>query len=91
MTIRKAFRMSVHAGQEAEYERRHTPIGRELEDVLLSRRLTTLGRVVVLPKRILVAPRRWQRVGLVRQTLRNWTLMGLYAAGCSPQRLARLY
>ncbi len=35
MTIRKAFRMSVNAGQEAEYERRHNPIWRELEDTLV--------------------------------------------------------
>jgi L-rhamnose mutarotase len=35
MTIRKAFRMSVHAGQEAEYERRHNPIWRELEETLV--------------------------------------------------------
>jgi len=35
VTIRKAFRMSVHAGQEAEYERRHNPIWRELEDTLV--------------------------------------------------------
>jgi len=35
VTIRKAFRMSVHAGQEAEYERRHNPIWRELEEVLV--------------------------------------------------------
>lgn len=35
MTIRKAFRMSVNAGQEAEYERRHNPIWRELEEVLV--------------------------------------------------------
>jgi L-rhamnose mutarotase len=41
MTIRKAFRMSVHAGQEAEYERRHRPIWRELEDVLLSHGVAT--------------------------------------------------
>ena len=33
--IRKAFRMSVHAGQEAEYERRHNPIWRELEETLV--------------------------------------------------------
>ena len=33
--IRKAFRMSVNAGQEAEYERRHNPIWRELEETLL--------------------------------------------------------
>jgi len=32
--IRKAFVMSVNAGQEAEYERRHRPIWKELEEVL---------------------------------------------------------
>jgi len=32
--IRKAFVMSVHAGHEAEYERRHRPIWPELEAVL---------------------------------------------------------
>ena len=33
--LRKAFRMSVHPGQQAEYERRHNPIWRELEEALL--------------------------------------------------------
>ena len=32
--IRKAFRMSVHPGQEEEYARRHSPIWPELEAVL---------------------------------------------------------
>lgn len=32
--IRKAFAMSVRAGQEAEYERRHSPIWPELEATL---------------------------------------------------------
>ena len=32
--IRKAFVMSVHPGNEAEYERRHRPIRPELEAVL---------------------------------------------------------
>lgn len=32
--IRKAFVMSVHAGQENEYERRHNPIPAELAAVL---------------------------------------------------------
>ena len=32
--IRKAFRMSVHPGQEAEYARRHNPIWTELDAVL---------------------------------------------------------
>jgi L-rhamnose mutarotase len=34
--IRKAFVMSVNAGQEAEYARRHQPIWKELIDVLKS-------------------------------------------------------
>jgi L-rhamnose mutarotase len=32
--IRKAFVMSVHAGREAEYARRHQPIWQELADTL---------------------------------------------------------
>jgi L-rhamnose mutarotase len=39
--IRKAFRMSVHPGQEAEYERRHRPIWRELEEVLVAHGVRT--------------------------------------------------
>ena len=34
--IRKAFVMSVNAGAEVEYERRHRPIWQELHDVLKS-------------------------------------------------------
>ena len=35
--IRKAFRMAVHPGREAEYERRHSPIWSELAEVLRDR------------------------------------------------------
>ncbi len=41
MPIRKAFRMSVHKGQEAEYERRHQPIWKELEETLLDHGVVT--------------------------------------------------
>jgi L-rhamnose mutarotase len=34
--IRKAFRMSVNAGQQQEYERRHNPIWQELTDTLVA-------------------------------------------------------
>ena len=34
--IRKAFRMSVHHGQEDEYARRHNPIWQELADMLVA-------------------------------------------------------
>ena len=39
--IRRAFRMSIHAGQAAEYERRHTPIWPELEATLLEHGVNT--------------------------------------------------
>ena len=39
--IRKAFRMKVHPGHEAEYERRHRPIWSELEEVLRSHGVST--------------------------------------------------
>ena len=41
MPIRKAFRMSVQSSQHAEYERRHRPIWRELEDTLVAHGVTT--------------------------------------------------
>jgi rSAM/selenodomain-associated transferase 2 len=64
---------------------------RLMEDVFLSLRLRRRGRVVVVPRRIFVSPRRWQRHGVVRQTLRNWTLTALAAAGVHPDRLASYY
>lgn len=67
------------------------PVVALMEDVLISRRLCRVGRMVVAGKHIAVSPRRWQRVGLVRQTLRNWTLTALAAGGISPDRLARYY
>jgi len=39
--IRKAFRMSVHPGSEAEYERRHNPIFGDLERTLLDHGVST--------------------------------------------------
>ena len=39
--IRKAFRMSVHPGREAEYEARHRPIWDELRDTLLAHGVRT--------------------------------------------------
>ena len=34
--IRKAFKMSVHSDAHAEYERRHNPIWKELEEALVA-------------------------------------------------------
>ena len=39
--IRKAFRMRVNPGAAVEYERRHRPIWKELEDTLLAHGVVT--------------------------------------------------
>jgi rSAM/selenodomain-associated transferase 2 len=67
------------------------PNVRFMEDVEFSQRLQREGRIVVLPQRIFVSPRRWQKAGIVRQTLRNWTLTALALGGVSPDRLAGSY
>jgi rSAM/selenodomain-associated transferase 2 len=64
---------------------------RLMEDLFFSRRLRREGRIVVLPQRIQVSPRRWQQTGLVRQTLRNWGLTAMAAFGVHPDRLASFY
>jgi rSAM/selenodomain-associated transferase 2 len=67
------------------------PEVRLMEDVLLSLRLRRRGRLLVAPANIFVSARRWQRQGVVRQTLRNWALTALAAAGVPPDWLARYY
>jgi rSAM/selenodomain-associated transferase 2 len=64
---------------------------RLMEDLFFSRTLSQHGRVAVLPNRIFVSPRRWQRTGLIRQSLRNWLLTALAAGGVHPDRLAVFY
>jgi hypothetical protein len=67
------------------------PTLRLMEDIFLSRQIRDRGRVAVATRRIYVSPRRWHQTGLIRQTLRNWILTGLAAAGVSPDSLARHY
>src|SRR5262249_2272213 len=64
---------------------------RIMEDVAISRRLRRLGRIIVAPAHIHVSPRRWQRAGVLRQTLRNWSMLTLAAVGVHPNRLAHFY
>lgn len=64
---------------------------RLMEDVILMKRLTKIGRFVLLPDRLTVSARRWQKHGIIRQTLRNWTLLTFAFCGVSPDRLARYY
>lgn len=62
-----------------------------LEDVLLSRKLSRLAPPQLLDSPVQVSPRRWIQRGPIRQTLRNWWLMGLFRLGTSPVHLSQLY
>jgi len=81
MTIRKAFRMSLHAGQEAEYERRHNPIWRELEDVLIAHGVRTYSIFLDPARRDLFAyveiedEARWQAIAQTEVCRRWWQYM----------------
>ncbi|MEM9352465.1 MAG: TIGR04283 family arsenosugar biosynthesis glycosyltransferase [Planctomycetota bacterium] len=62
-----------------------------MEDVRLMRKLAVHGRPVLLDGPIAVSARRWQRHGVVRQTLRNWSMLASHRLGVSPEMLARYY
>jgi rSAM/selenodomain-associated transferase 2 len=62
-----------------------------MEDWLFLRKLRRTGRIVLLPGPLHISPRRWQKHGIVRQTLRNWCLVTAARLGVSPNRLARFY
>jgi rSAM/selenodomain-associated transferase 2 len=61
------------------------------EDLAFVRRLRRLGPTVLLPPRAVTSARRWERDGALATTLRNNTLILLFLAGVSPERLAGLY
>ncbi|MCH2182806.1 MAG: glycosyl transferase family 2, partial [Mariniblastus sp.] len=62
-----------------------------MEDYILSRRLKKRLHPVLLPGPLQVDPRRWQRHGVLRQTVRNRSIALAYLAGVSPGRLATYY
>ena len=66
----------------------HLPL---MEDVAFVARLRRAGRLAFPAVRAFTSARRWDRYGIVGTTLRNWSLLALYAAGRSPERLARRY
>jgi rSAM/selenodomain-associated transferase 2 len=62
-----------------------------MEDVLLSKRLARNVRPRVLRGPLHVSPRRWQRHGVVGQTLQNWWLLLRAKRGAPLDRLAAEY
>ena len=62
-----------------------------MEDVALMQRARRLARPAVLPGPLRVSARRWKRHGVVRQTLRNWSLLAAFTMGVPAERLVRRY
>ncbi len=67
------------------------PEVRLMEDVMLMEKFCRRARPVLLPGPMHVNPRRWQRYGVLRQTIRNWAIRLAYGWGVSPDRLADYY
>lgn len=61
------------------------------EEARLVRRLRRRGTFRVLPERIGVSTRRWERDGWLARTVGNRWLALRYACGASPERLAAAY
>ena len=62
-----------------------------MEDVMLARAVRRCIAPVLLAGPIHVSARRWQRRGVMRQTICNWFLLGAFYSGVSTTHLARWY
>lgn len=80
--LRKAFVMSVNAGNEVEYERRHRPIWPELERVLKAHGVHSYSIFLLEETRQLFAyaeiedEARWQAIAATPECQRWWKHMG---------------
>lgn len=62
-----------------------------MEDIEFSQRMRKVSRPVLLKGPILVDARRWEKKGIVRQTLLNWSIQLRYRFGESPASLRKRY
>ncbi|HRE82905.1 MAG TPA: L-rhamnose mutarotase [Opitutaceae bacterium] len=80
--LRKAFVMSVNAGSEVEYERRHRPIWPELERVLKAHGVRSYSIFLLEETRQLFAyaeiedEAQWQAIAATPECQRWWKHMG---------------
>lgn len=94
----RAQRRGLPYGDQAIFIRRSTfealggfPEVRLMEDVMLMRLLRRRSWPALLPGPLHVSPRRWQKHGMIRQTVRNWLLLSAFRLGVHPDRLAAFY
>jgi len=62
-----------------------------MEDYALVSRLRTLGRIGITPVNVQTSARRWLKLGAIRTTLLNQTIIIGYRLGVPPATLARWY
>jgi len=62
-----------------------------MEDLLLMKTARRISWPRLLDGPVYIDARRWRRHGVIRQTLRNWTLLTAYQLGWSPDALASYY
>ena len=62
-----------------------------LEDVAIARALRRRGKLVQADAWVRIDTRHWSRLGPVRTTVLNWSMVALYSLGVSPERLAPHY
>ena len=79
--IRKAFKMFVHPGAHAEYERRHNPIWKDLDDTLVAHGVASYSIFLDSETSILFAyaeiesEERWQAIAQTEVCQRWWRHM----------------
>jgi uncharacterized protein len=62
-----------------------------MEDIEFIRKLRRKGKIVLAPAAVITSARRWEKVGVWRNTLFNQLLLGSYFLGVNPETLARWY
>ncbi len=62
-----------------------------MEDVELSHRLRKIEAPVLLQGPLQISARRWEKKGVLRQTLTNWMIQLSYSRGVSVEQLAKKY
>ena len=62
-----------------------------MEDVELSHRLRKIEAPVLLQGPLQISARRWEKKGVLRQTLTNWMIQLSYCRGVSVEQLAQKY
>jgi rSAM/selenodomain-associated transferase 2 len=62
-----------------------------MEDFVFIKRLRKLGRIAILPEKVITSARRWQNFGILRTTLINQLIVSGHKLGVRPATLAKWY